>query len=268
MLGKRFLTALILGPSAIAAILLLPVAGFAVLVGLLTLLAAWEWADLAGARRPRAVAYVALVLGALVGLWFAVLQAPESPLPLLLLAVAWWLVALGMGMLYPRGGGYWSRPGVLLPGLLVLVPAWLALVHLHGADAEGPRWVLVMMFLIWGADTGAYFAGRAFGRHRLAPAVSPGKTWEGVLGGMALGIALAMGLALLLGLTPPPHFWLLLLVTAAFSVLGDLTESLLKRGAGRKDSGTLFPGHGGVLDRLDSVTAAAPVFVLGLELLG
>jgi phosphatidate cytidylyltransferase len=129
----------------------------------------------------------------------------------------------------------------------------------------GPGYVILLFLLIWGADTGAYFAGRAFGKHKLAARVSPGKTWEGVFGGMLLALTVALGATQWLepaGQLVP--FLVLVAVTVAISVLGDLAESLFKRIADVKDSGGLLPGHGGVLDRIDSLTAAAPVFTLGL----
>ncbi len=265
MLGKRILTALILAPAAIAAILLLPSTVFALVVAVLLLIGAREWADLSGAGRVGGIAYPALLL-ALGALWVLEPTFLDAS-TLLTVAAIWWALVLLLVIAYPGGRGLWRGVPALGAGVLVLFPAWIALGTLHGAGDEGPRWLLVLMVLIWGADTGAYFAGRAFGRHRLAPAVSPGKTWEGVLGGMALAIPVAAALAWGLELALPPLFWLLAVVTVAASVLGDLAESLLKRVADRKDSGTLFPGHGGVMDRIDSVTAAAPIFALGLEVL-
>jgi phosphatidate cytidylyltransferase len=265
VLGKRILTALILAPAAIAAILLLPSTVFALVVAVLLLLGGREWADLAGAARLGGGLYPALLL-VLGVLWILEPRFLDAS-TILTVAAAWWALVLLLVIAYPAGRRVWNGIPALGAGVLVLFPAWIALGTLHGTDVEGPRWLLVLMILIWGADTGAYFAGRAFGRHRLAPAVSPGKTWEGVLGGMALGIPVAVALAWALGLAPPPLFWLLAVVTVAASVLGDLAESLLKRVADRKDSGTLFPGHGGVMDRIDSVTAAAPIFALGLEVL-
>ena len=127
--------------------------------------------------------------------------------------------------------------------------------------------MLFALLLVWMADIGAYFCGRRFGRRRLAPAVSPGKTWEGALGGLAAsGIVAGAGGAWFR--LPVAQFLVLCLAAVAFSIIGDLTESLLKRFAGMKDSGTLFPGHGGVMDRIDSVTGAAPVLLLGLTFLG
>jgi len=127
---------------------------------------------------------------------------------------------------------------------------------------------MLMMFMIWGADSGAYFTGRALGRHKLAPRASPGKTWEGVIGGMVLSVLVSWGVVRLFGLNivVDPAYVLLVVVTVAASIVGDLLESIFKRQAGVKDSGTIFPGHGGVLDRLDSLFAATPFFVLGVHL--
>ena len=155
----------------------------------------------------------------------------------------------------------------LLAGLCALVPAWLALARLRLGGPRGAEWVLFCLLLVWMADIGAYFAGRRFGRRRLAPEVSPGKTWEGVLGGVAACIPVAVGGSFWFSV-PLGGFLVLCLAAVACSIVGDLTESLLKRFAGVKDSGTLFPGHGGVMDRIDSLTAAAPVLLLGLTVLG
>jgi phosphatidate cytidylyltransferase len=154
-----------------------------------------------------------------------------------------------------------------LAGVLALVPAWLALVRLRLDVPRGAEWMLFTLILVFAADIGAFFAGRRYGRVRLAPAVSPGKTWEGVLGGAAMSALVALAGSEWFGV-PVQSFLPLCLATVAFSIVGDLTESLLKRFAGVKDSGTLFPGHGGVMDRIDSVTGAAPVLLFGLSVLG
>ncbi|MEM9056937.1 MAG: phosphatidate cytidylyltransferase, partial [Pseudomonadota bacterium] len=152
-------------------------------------------------------------------------------------------------------------------GLLVLVPAWVILVRVHASEVLGPGWLLFVFAVVWAADTGAYFVGKAFGHSRLAPRVSPGKTWEGVGGGLGLaGIVAAVG-AWAFGVPALPFIGICI-ATALVSIVGDLTVSMFKRHAGVKDSGRLFPGHGGILDRIDSITAAAPVFALGLALLG
>jgi phosphatidate cytidylyltransferase len=157
-----------------------------------------------------------------------------------------------------------SSPSAAVAGLVVLVPAWLALSQLH---AHNPLFMLFLLLLVVAADVGAYFAGRRFGRHKLAPRVSPGKTWEGVGGGVVGATIVAIIGALWLHM-PFLLFIALCVVVVFASIVGDLTESLFKRHAGLKDSGNLLPGHGGVLDRVDSITAAAPVFLVGLQALG
>ena len=155
----------------------------------------------------------------------------------------------------------------VLAGLLALLPAWVALMRLRLDLPRGAQWMLFVLVLVWFADIGAFFVGRRFGRVRLAPAVSPGKTWEGALGGAAVSALVAVAGSAWFGVPLAP-FLPLCLAAVAFSIVGDLTESLLKRFAGMKDSGTLFPGHGGVMDRIDSVTGAAPVLFFGLLALG
>ena len=154
-----------------------------------------------------------------------------------------------------------------LLGILLLVSAWAALLRLHARPETGPKLVLFLMILIWVADSGAYFAGRKWGTSKLAPAVSPGKTWEGVYGALIACTLFAVASALLLHTTGAriTAFVAVCIVTILFSIVGDLQESLLKRQVGIKDSGRLIPGHGGILDRIDSLIAAGPVFLLGLE---
>ena len=151
--------------------------------------------------------------------------------------------------------------------MLALVPSWVALVHIDAHWGNGAQWTLFILALAFAADIGAFFAGRQFGRAHLAPRVSPNKTWEGVAGGMLLALLVALAGTVWFG-QRAAAFVPLCLVAAGFSVVGDLTESLLKRHVHLKDSGRLFPGHGGVLDRIDSVTAATPVMALGLIWLG
>ncbi|HED18386.1 MAG TPA: phosphatidate cytidylyltransferase, partial [Gammaproteobacteria bacterium] len=159
----------------------------------------------------------------------------------------------------------------ILLGCGLMVSTWLALVVLHSRPDQGAYWVLYLLVLVWVADSGAFFTGRQLGRTKLAPKVSPGKTWEGVFGGLVACALFAFAYArFFLGLqgAAMAGFVLVSLVTVLFSVVGDLLESLLKRQRGVKDSGALIPGHGGVLDRLDSLFAAAPIFLLGLRWTG
>jgi phosphatidate cytidylyltransferase len=265
MLKQRIITALILAPLALWGIWALPAQGFAVAIAILFSLAAWEWSRLSGlAQVAGRGAYVALVILAMAGL-YPLLGEGNWPQVILLLALMWWTFALMSVLGYPQSSGLWRRSAVArgIAGLLVMVPAWAALVLLHATF--GPGYVILLMLIIWGADSGAYFAGRAFGRHKLAPRVSPGKTWEGVAGGALLAVAVALlGTLWLEPVGGIAAFSALVVVTVMISVLGDLMESLFKRVVDIKDSGGLLPGHGGVMDRVDSMTAAAPLFTLGL----
>ncbi len=270
-LTQRVLTAAVLVPLVVAAILLLPAPWFAGLLALFVLGGAWEWSAMAalGDSRRR-LAYVAATAGIL-GLVHGFLAGHAAGALVLLLALLWWALAAALVVRFQRHGifntgGPWSRAA---SGLLILVPAWFALVVLHRQEAGGQWLVLFLLVLIWGADTAAFFVGRRWGSRRLASRVSPGKSWEGVAGGILAVLVLTLAVVEPLGfgeaLVP---FLVLVTLTVAASVLGDLTESLYKREAGLKDSGRLLPGHGGVLDRIDSLTAAAPLFVLGLYGMG
>jgi len=261
MLRARLLAAAVMIPAAILWVWLAPPLVFAAVAALILLVAAWEWARLAGvdSRVGRSI-WLVLVLGLLVLAWWGANQSVWDFFPLLWVLLAFWVVVL-LGL--TRGGLGNSRPGLLLQGLLVLVPAFFALLLIRGMDA-GAGLIFALLLVVWGADAGAYFMGRAIGRHKLAPKLSPGKTWEGLLGGLLLA-AVAGVLASIWSPVPVQALVPLAVVTAAFSVVGDLAESRLKRVANAKDSGHLIPGHGGVLDRIDSLCAAAPVFALGLE---
>lgn len=273
MLLHRVLTALILLPIVLALVWFAPTAGVFGVLCVVALGMAWEWSALAGqAARSQRLRLAVIVLGVL-------LLAAGNSLPsmrlgqvLVLASCLWWLLTPLFFAGYPASVQKWPRRN-LLTALLgcVLIPATvLAVRDLHGMP-QGPIKLLYVLFLVFCADTGAYFAGRRFGRHKLAPAISPGKTVEGAIGGLlacALWAALvgprvfateAIQTAELIGLS---------MLAAAASISGDLTESMFKRLAGLKDSGQLLPGHGGLLDRADSIMAAVPVMLLGLHTLG
>ncbi len=269
MLRQRVLTALVLAPLAVWGILALPGIWFAGVLGIIVTLGAWEWTNLIGLRTGGRLAYTVALPCIMLAL-FPLLNDPDSMVAVGVVGLAWWLAATVSILRFPGGGEFWRehRGARASAGLFVLIPAWASLVVLHQTPS-GPGFVLLLALLIWGADTGAYFAGRAFGRHKLAPQVSPGKTWEGVGGGALFALLVAsVGGIWLEPLGGLPAFLLLVLVTIAFSVLGDLAESMFKRLMDVKDSGGLLPGHGGILDRIDSLTAAAPIFALGLYGLG
>jgi phosphatidate cytidylyltransferase len=262
-LRTRVLTAVVGAATLLVILLFLPVWATVVVLTLGLLAGAWEWsAFLRLSSATRRFTYVALV-ALLLPLAWRVSAQPDGRDLILVAAVLWWLTAFMWIVFAPRLVSPWAA-GVA--GVLALVPTWLALVWLRLAPPHG-QWVLFALVLVWVADIGAFFVGRRFGRIRLAPVVSPGKTWEGVLGGVALSALVAVGGSLWFHVSLAV-FLPLCLATVAFSVIGDLTESLLKRFAGMKDSGSLFPGHGGVMDRIDSLTGAAPVLLLGLTLLG
>jgi len=270
VLKQRAITALILAPLAIALVLLSPTWLFALVIGALFLVAAWEWSQLAGVRTAGARAAFVVASAALFALAWPLHGRVEAGY-LIGAGVLWWLASLA----WLRNFSYAAAPTTentaikLVACELAIVPAWLAAMHLHEQTPHGHYWVLLAMLLVWAADTGAYFAGRRFGKTKLAPRISPNKTRAGVWGALVVSGALALAGGWALGWRDG---WLLgLLVVALVSVLasivGDLIESLLKRQANVKDSGALFPGHGGLLDRADSMLAAVPVFVAGKALL-
>lgn len=265
MLKTRIITALILAPLALWGILALSHEAFRGVLAVIVLMAAWEWARLVGWQRPLPrLGYMALLLGLVLLLELQLRQAHELRW-VLVAALFWWGLSLAMVVRYPDGSNVWRSSAVAraLAGIVVIVPMWLGLGLLH--SVSGPAYVLVLMLLVWGADTGAYFAGRKFGRHKLAPRVSPGKSWEGVAGAMVVTLLVgAIAAWLLQPLRGTAPFMVLALLTVAISIIGDLQESMFKRMVDLKDSGGLLPGHGGVLDRIDSLTAAAPLFALGV----
>jgi phosphatidate cytidylyltransferase len=263
MLKIRVLTAVVLIQLVLAALALLPTVWLAAAVGVVVLLAAWEWTALCGVhdRRLR-IAYLAVLIVA--GLSIIGLPA----LPVLLAGVAWWTW---------EGLRVWRRRALTTPlkdsslfmhwrGLFIFLPAWYAIVYLHQTDPRSPLVIMSLFVLVWLADSGAYLAGSLFGKTKLAPGVSPGKTLEGALGGLiAVAVAaLASGVFIWHMSAEMLTLWLAIaLIATVFSVMGDLVESQAKRVAGVKDSGRLLPGHGGMLDRIDAFSAAAPPFALG-----
>lgn len=263
MLRTRVITATILTALLLLGLFLLPPRGIEITFGLVFTVAAWEWAGFGALRSSAARGLYALCMALLMlAGWH--LTAGNWPLLWVLGgACVWWLLALLWLALAPMA----HRPQLaLLCGVPVLVPAFLALAHLQaseGAFASGPAIVLWLIGMVCAADIGAYFVGRRFGRTKLSPRVSPGKTWEGAVGG-AIAVALVAWCGALYFHLPLLHAVGFGCLLSVFSVIGDLTESMFKRAAGLKDSGALLPGHGGLLDRIDSVTAAAPLYALGL----
>ena len=257
MLRARIITALVLLPLVLAAIYLLPLGGFAAAFWLIVGVAAHEWAGLAGlsSRLLRAGYVLVLALLSAVVWW-----QPQFRAGVLIVGALFWLLAVGAVLTYPASGRLLTRTVLVGSGWLVLLAAWTALVVVRDR-AAGAHWLVWLLVLVWAADIGAYFAGRSFGRRKLAPAVSPGKTWEGAAGG-ALLAALATGGALTGAGIWSPDWFGYILALVGISVFGDLFESVLKRHRGVKDSGTILPGHGGALVRVDSLLAVLPFFAL------
>ena len=269
-LTARILTAVILAPLAILGVLYLSTPVFAAGLGVVLLLGTWEWSRIIGVQRRRFRTIVVFVNATLIGLsWYFL--AHTNYVYIAEIGALWWCLAL----LWLRRVTFAQTKTLanaelkMFVGSLLMLPAWCAAVLLHESE-QGPRWTLFLFALIWCADIGAYFTGRKFGNKKLAPQISPGKTREGVYGALAASALFAIAFGLWTGKSVPDAFLLmgLGLLTVVFSIVGDLFESLMKRHANLKDSGTLLPGHGGVLDRIDSLLAALPAFVAGKVLLG
>ncbi|MCB1845164.1 MAG: phosphatidate cytidylyltransferase [Halioglobus sp.] len=262
MLKKRILTAIVAAPLLLVVLFVLPESAARLVIAALVLVGAWEWAAFAGLTGVFGrLAFVAVTAVLIAVLLLLVLPGESAVDAVFFVAMVWWAVALVWIFLYPTPV---PHAVAAVAGMAVLIPAWLALDLVY---RQAPGVLLFMLLIVWSADIGAYFAGKAFGRVKLAPQISPGKTWEGVLGGLLL-VALAGGLGAHYFGRPVSVMLPFCIAIGLISVVGDLTVSIFKRSAGIKDSGRLFPGHGGLLDRIDGVTAAAPLFALGAHWAG
>lgn len=281
MLKERVISAIFMVLAVLAAIFWLSPLPLTLALSAIVVAAMWEWAQFAGFKRPVPRAIVAMVTICLL-LFFIIAGTDyiratrfltDETTPILFLGCIWWLIALILVVTYPNSAKVWEKSVVakFLFGIATLLPFLIGVLALrfynYSVDPyQGTYLFLYVCLLVWGADSGAYFFGRAFGKRKLAPKVSPGKSWEGVLGGLFTSGVIAF---VFLQLTPAnvfgrelatTPFILISVATVAISVLGDLAESMFKRQAGIKDSSNLIPGHGGILDRIDSLTAAIPFF--------
>lgn len=283
MFKQRVLTALLLAPLALLAVFYLPLGSFALFVSVAFTLGAWEWSGFCGlANRTMRAVYTGLTAVILCLLYYLqpialqYLFADTFTLTLVMAGVIWWLLAVVLVLTYPRSQGFWAGRDWLkaLMGWLTLLPAWSAIVFVRGIDYPQAEftgaWLLFgLLGLVWAADIGGYVIGKPFGKNKLLPKVSPGKTLEGMLGGMLLVLLLVSAVGYWKNWPAQmPYWYLAAIVLTALSVFGDLTESMFKRAAGKKDSGAFLPGHGGILDRIDSLTATAPLYALILALFG
>ena len=265
MLKQRIITAVILAPIVVLSMLFMSSDWFASFLALIALAGAWEWASMVTKTLLPKIIYVLVCAGLIAGCWFAL---DESHVRLVMLAGSiYWVFILCLLSFYQSSwlGNYLLDGFLHYSGYFVIVIGWLAMTSLH---QQKPVLLLFLFMLVWVADIAAYFTGKKFGRTKLAEQLSPGKTREGVLGAMVGTLVFSLvGVWLWqeqLQWGAAVYFVILCMLSALISVVGDLFESLLKRNAGKKDSGFLIPGHGGVLDRIDSLLAASPGFMLGL----
>lgn len=259
MLKTRIITAVVALAVLGIVVFVMPAGLAEAVIAALVLAGAWEWSAFLEVSSIAVRLVFVTVIAVAIGSLYSV--SPDYAVLTLQVAFVWWFSAFLWILFFPTPI---PRPVRWVAGVLVLVPMFVALVQLYRL---GPKVLLFSLLIVWAADAGAFFAGKLFGRVKLAPSISPGKTWEGVFGGLLIVAGLAVGIAywaeLRLDVLLP-----FCLAVAALSIVGDLTVSMFKRTAGVKDSGTLFPGHGGILDRVDSVAAAAPLFALGVGWLG
>ena len=260
MLRARVITALVLAGGMTVTVLYFPTWAVAWVIGLFCLGGLWEWAGLTRLHGVARWAYLSAFALLMLGLARWGLDRGWTANTIMAVAVCWWGLAALALRIRPRRIPLYL---VGVTGPLALLPAWFLLTHLHGNAAQGPSLTLSIMLIVWAADVGGHFVGGNWGRVKLAPRVSPAKTWEGVIGGVALATLFSLSAGLLLGL-PAATFVVIGAAAALVSVVGDLTVSMLKRNVSVKDSGWWLPGHGGILDRIDGLVAAAPIFFLGL----
>ncbi len=271
MLKQRILTAIVLIPVFITLLFTLSSKGFCIFTAILVVIGSFEWSQFLRLNTfPKSIIFPFIMIVCVVNILYLIINQYFSVSSMLWIAFVWWLIAFFWVIRYPKNSDFWSRSKVFvgLMGFMTLIPCFVALNFLRGLP-HGIEILCILFILIWGADIGAYFAGKAFGKHKLLVQVSPGKTWEGLFGAL-ITTSIIVGLMIYFLKFPFNQAMPLLVlgwVTVIFSVLGDLFESMLKRKVDIKDSGIILPGHGGILDRIDSLTSGAPIFALGVVLL-
>ncbi|MEC8442763.1 MAG: CDP-archaeol synthase [Pseudomonadota bacterium] len=276
MTKQRVITALVLAPVMVVGIFFLPLKPFAFFIAIIATLGAWEWANIAGYKKSYSRILYAFFVFVCLYISARFLRVnPEWKIWFLAAGTLWWTVAFALVKRYPGGTDIWNARVIrAFLGLCVLIPMWVGFMHLK-EEPHSSLLIIYVMLVVWGADTGAYFAGRKWGNTKLAPHVSPGKSWAGFWGGFATTLLLAVfacwyvdSQIQALDMMGTIKIFAITMVTMVISVLGDLVESMMKRHRGIKDSSSLLPGHGGVMDRIDSMAAAVPVFAFMMMLLG
>ena len=267
MFKQRVITAVALAVAFLALLVNLSALAFSLVIGLLVIVAGWEWTNLMKLNSKGAKTGYLLLLGlslAATSHWLGLFDRFDQSRAqqMFQIAVALWAVIFLWIQGYPSSAILWSaRPMLGLLGLLLLTFTWAAVASIM--HHESGQWLLLLAIAVIAlADVGGYIAGSLLGKHKLAPVVSPGKTWEGFAGGMFFQLLLIVGLVTVLPDLVVSSLFILIIPVALYSVLGDLFESMLKRHSGVKDSSQLLPGHGGVLDRIDGIMAALPLFAL------
>jgi len=293
---QRIITALVLLPLALYAIYFLPLDTFCVVVAMIVLIGFWEWSGFI-----TAFSYLSRILYVLTSaaiMWFVyknsfaieywnawlipinfseLFQLRDAAFISVLLSLVWWVIAAVLVIIFPKMSQIYAKNMIVMSllGWIILIPTWIALTGIRSISIyfdyfRGSDLLLFSMLLVWAADTGAFVSGKLLGKHKLAPKLSPKKTWEGVLGGAILALVLAILGANILDIQQKHYLGLAILsiTVVSFSVIGDLTESIFKRVSGKKDSGAILPGHGGILDRIDGLTATLPICLFGFIVLG
>ena len=270
MLKYRLLTAFLMGPIVLWGIFSLPENWFAMSAVVLVTVGAWEWSALTGLTKN----YLrGLFVLANLSLFVTVLLLQNSNVNfvIVLMSLAWWLASVPLLLSFPHNEKHVLHLKLIkgFVGIILLLATLVSFILIRNNPLYGPEFVLYVILLIWFADSGAYFAGRAFGKNKLLPKVSPGKTWEGVAGAVAVTFITSIVALDILNIPSSQSiiFILITFVTVVYSIVGDLSESLFKRMSNIKDSGHILPGHGGILDRIDSLMSALPIFFTGLWLM-
>ncbi len=263
MLRTRVITALVLASVTTTVVLFSPTWAVGWIIGIFWLGGTWEWAGLARLKGSARLGYLTVSGGLMLSMAYWGMEQ-NWVFPITVIAITWWGLALCILVVYP------FRIPLMLVGIagpVALLPAWFLLTYLHGNLPQGPGLTMGILLIVWAADVGAYFVGSSWGRVKLAPRVSPAKTWEGLIGGLLLVVVISYTSSRFLEI-PSGSFIAISIVAAVSSVIGDLTVSIFKRNVSMKNSGRFLPGHGGILDRIDSLVAAIPIFTLGLIVAG
>jgi len=270
MLKQRLITAVVLIPFVIWSVLYASTQGFTYGLAVVLAIAAFEWNNFVSYKN-KISGYLFIVIVTSCFIYIEYLADLQLIQYVIYISLIWWLISIPLLFGFPFNSSHFlqKKPFKVVIGFIILLSTFLALNLLRNSTDYGVDYIVYFLLLIWVADSGAYFVGRAWGKHKLIPNVSPGKSWEGVAGAMVATLITAFVAVELLNIPSTQLFIFVVvaLITVAYSIVGDLSESMFKRMANVKDSGKILPGHGGILDRIDSLTSGLPVFLAGLWLM-